>query len=66
MLHQLYAKESEDYIIVTDIPLAKRYKLEPEENFHHKLILGDGYCIANHFVVHFEENLDKVLDNVQN
>ena len=39
-------------------------KLEPEETLHRKLISGDGHCIANCFVVHFEEDLDKVLEKL--
>ena len=31
---------------------------------HRKLIPGEGHCIANCFTVHFEENLDKVLDKL--
>ena len=57
-------EESEDYIIVLDKPSPKRCKLEPEENLHRKLIPGDEHCIANCFAVHFEENLDKVLDKL--
>ena len=55
-------EESEDYIIVLDKPSPKRCKLEPEENLHRKLITGDGHCIANCFAIHWEENVDKVLD----
>ena len=43
-------EEGEDCIIVTDIPSPKRCKLEPEEILHHKLIPGDGHCIANSVV----------------
>ena len=57
-------KEGEDCIIVTDKPLPKRYKLEPEEILHRKLIPGDGHCIANCFAVYFEETLDKVVDKL--
>ena len=51
-------KEGEDCIIVTDISSPEMCKLEPEENWHCKLILGDGRCIDNGFAVHLEENLD--------
>ena len=54
-------KEGEDCIIVTRMPSHKRYKLEPEENLHCKLIPGDGHCIANYFAVHLEKNLHKVF-----
>ena len=45
-------------------PSPKRYKSEPEENVHRKSIPGNGHCIGNCFAVHFEENLDKVLDKL--
>ena len=57
-------KESEDCIIVSDKPSNKRCKLELEENLQHKLIPGDGHCIAKCSAVHFEESLDKVLDKL--
>ena len=59
-------KEGEDCIIVKDKPSPKRCKLELEDNLHLKSITGDGYCIANCFAVHFDENLDKVLDKLRN
>ena len=44
--------------------MPNRCNLEPEENLHHILIPGDGNCVANRFAVHFEENIDKVLDKL--
>ena len=44
--------------------MLNRCNLEPEENLHHILIPGDGNCVANRFAVHFEENIDKVLDKL--
>ena len=40
----------------------KRVKVELEVNLHLIIILGDGHCITNCFVVHFDTPLDKVLD----
>ena len=46
-------KEGKDFIIVTDIPSPKRWKLKPEENLLCKLIHGNGHCVANCFALHF-------------
>ena len=48
-------KEGKDFIIVTDIPSPKRWKLKPEENLRCKLIHGNGHCVANCFVLHFKK-----------
>ena len=43
-------------------PSLERCKLEYEEGFRIKSILGDGHRIANCFATRFKEPLDRVLD----
>ena len=55
-----------DPCIIVDEPLIKRLKSDNDNNVHLRKIPGDGHCIANCFVVHFDEPLDRVLDRLDN